>query len=262
VLKTFALVCLLVCGFAYASEPPAQPPTKHQITAGSAQEISKQKPPESFWQRTVDNPVNVYTALLTFFTAVLAISTIGLWVETKRTSNVAKTSAEAAKKSADIAERSLVDLEGPMLYPVIDKNHLKSISNKTDIFTIIFNIKNYGRTPALPGRLQYSVSSVTSDHQTGRVSMLLSDAVIESHGTSSPITTEPISFTDAEDVMAGRKVLNLLGSIYYHDMFGNQYEQVFCLIYDSGYKVFIPIGQNARKRIANEQTRKDESSKQ
>lgn len=103
-LRIVAIALLLACGSAYASAPPTKNPSQQPAATSAAREKNEQKPSESFWRRTIDDPVDLYTALLTIFTGVLAVSTIGLWKSTN------KDSKRQAKETRQL-ERAFIHLD-------------------------------------------------------------------------------------------------------------------------------------------------------
>ena len=71
-------VSIFALGFSLSSPAPKQPASVERSEQAGQEDLS------AFWHRTSDDPVALYTVLLTLFTAVLAVSTGFLWWETRR----------------------------------------------------------------------------------------------------------------------------------------------------------------------------------
>ena len=114
---------------------------------------------------SADNRIATYTLWLMLFTGVLAVSTILLWFETRSTGKTSEIAANAAKASAKATERSVEIMDdaankqlraylGIAGITINSKNIYmmnKKIEDNSDLShedKIIFNIKNYGLTPA------------------------------------------------------------------------------------------------------------------
>lgn len=98
-----ALIGLVVL---YSSQPPHEPQQQsaHELLTGQQQRGH----PESFWRRTMEDPIALYTLVLAIFTgllALIAVLQIRLMNQAEYTSTQA---ANAAQKSAEIAERALI----------------------------------------------------------------------------------------------------------------------------------------------------------
>jgi hypothetical protein len=87
----------------WVSAQQSQPPAQQQTPQKDNQENPKQKVSESFWQRTMDDPIALYTAILTAFTGVLALVSIVQGYFLYRAEKITKLSADAAKNVADAA---------------------------------------------------------------------------------------------------------------------------------------------------------------
>ncbi|TPJ32848.1 hypothetical protein [Mesorhizobium sp. B2-8-3] len=88
---------LALCGVAQAdpwwleSSQSAHPPGKQQAAAEDAAQNRENEGGETVWQRTITDPIALYTFVLTLFTGVLGASTVALWWETRR---IRKSAAE------------------------------------------------------------------------------------------------------------------------------------------------------------------------
>jgi hypothetical protein len=216
---------------------------------------------------TLDENGELVTALAT---VALVISTILLWIATREADRTNRISANAAKAAAEIAERSLTDLEGPFLFPVILTNDIFSLLRPFRVYdhfssphnparpTIEFTFKNYGRTPALP--LNMSAVFFIGDGNDRRGDPLGNSFIIETligPGDSAAVTIERNmqdtidTWDDYRTVMAGTSRIFFKGAILFSDIFGNRYEQTFCLSWSpirDGFVVWNPQ-MNRRRRI-------------
>jgi hypothetical protein len=215
------------------------------------------------------------TGLIALFTFTLWRSTDKLWEASERQLRVTRQSvfaniagAKAADKSADVAERALTDLEGPFLYPVVESDNLQESFKPFVLYTdpssphapvqptITFNIKNYGRTPALPQTLSgvffFGQSEDTHDDiVAGFIPELL---ISPGDKLSEPFRrkmVQPIGADEHLTIMRGVTRIFLGGSIVFFDIFGNRYEQKFCLAWGPVTKRFMAWGptRNNRRRI-------------
>jgi hypothetical protein len=144
----------LVLGLLAAT--PASPQQNSAVSpcdycrAGSI--ASDDKPPETFWQRTTDDPVAAYTAVLAIFTAALVgVSAIQIFFLIKA-DKTAAVSAEAALKAAKAAiessylERAWVSPQEVTTAPLIDCVYDETRYPQAYGFRIVWT--NSGRTPA------------------------------------------------------------------------------------------------------------------
>ena len=121
----------------------------------------------------------VSTFVIAVFTATLWFATVRLWQASEehsrhleRAARAAQTSADAAKvaaaaaqKGADVAERALFTIERPRLFPEKLRGFWVNSSGNADDpyddkvagFRILYRIANYGRTPAILTRMNWTV---------------------------------------------------------------------------------------------------------
>ena len=217
-----------------------------------------------------------YTEFLFAATAGLFLATAGLVIvgfrqtrDARDAITAAVKSAAAAEKSADVAERSLIDLEGPFLYPVIEYQNIKGLFQPLDWYDhpttkrdpvepeIQFKIKNFGRSHAFP----QSASAVffwgqAEDGHADTGAGFVFDPLIEAgkiseHEIQRKMSNK-ISRDDHRSIMIGGAQIYLRGQIVFSDIFGNRYQQVFCLLWGPVTKKFMAWGpdRNRRKRIS------------
>lgn len=208
------------------------------------------------------------TVFIAIFTIVLARVT-GRQAKLTRELSISTTvAAEAAKKSADIAQQSLTDLEGPFLYPIIETETVYDSLHALGVFThtypsldpdnpvipvISLKFKNYGRTPAL---LQ-SISAVffygePHDNHPDRLAGFASEMLIDAGDVSTTAVDrrliKGIGKTEHQGVMNGVGKILLRGSIIFFDIFGNRYEQTFCLAWRPHTHKFMAWGTDSNRR--------------
>jgi hypothetical protein len=122
----------------------------------------------TYWERTVDDPVALYTAILALFTVIMGIGTLGLvFVTAKQASDnqeavkASVRSAKAARRSARTAESALTDLERPWVFQ--GELVLKSRS-RTDVkfnnWWVAVQWRNVGRAPARLDRIEYRFQNI------------------------------------------------------------------------------------------------------
>lgn len=226
---------------------------------------------KSFYSELVDDPATVVTALATaimaVFTGLLWYSTTKLWKESIRAGNISEKAANAAKKSAEIAERSLIDLEGPFLFPIVESNDVEESLAGFKAYpntpqeparpTISFRIKNFGRTHALPATMVAAFFYGFADDKHGDRSITghTPESLIEAGGTSisdfQRSMTFPIDKATYVQLEKGALEIYLRGKIHYYDLFGNKYVQSFCLRWFRDPDAFMAWGptRNRRERI-------------
>jgi len=135
------------------SKPHPQPHQASQTSTNKAA-INSEAHSESFWVKTVDDPVAFFTFVLSIFTAVLAgvsITQIIFLIRADRTASItagaAKDSADAAVAQAKISERALTQLERPYVF-VFGAGNVRS-DEDTGEFFIEYTVANYGKMPAI-----------------------------------------------------------------------------------------------------------------
>ena len=172
------------------------------------------------------------------------------------------------EKSIDIANRSLTELEGAYLYPMIlgDRihehiKHFKLYDHETSVISpqtpeIVFTFKNFGRSPCFPK----NISTVffwgePDDRHNDRSAGLFHQAIIgpneisDVHVTRTMIT--PITKESYSIIESGYPKIYLRGRVIYQDIFSNIYEQTFCFAWDFQQRRFMVWRPdlNVRQRI-------------
>lgn len=126
---------LAVCGVAQGdqwwpeSSQPPHPPAQQQAPAENAPKEPKDEGGESIWQRTISDPLALYTAVLTLFTGILGVSTILLWRETRASVRLAREEFVASHRPRIIVR----EVHEPITYG-------------PTMFAISFTLSNIGET--------------------------------------------------------------------------------------------------------------------
>lgn len=126
---------------------------------------------ESFFEKTLSDPVAFYTLTLVFATGFLAIYTAGLWRATiklgrdsERSIRASEDSAKAAMQSAKIAEAGLIHVERPWLivenFEVSWRTVPASGPLPPNDWLIAVNWKNVGRMPAITTELLIQIAEI------------------------------------------------------------------------------------------------------
>ena len=205
------------------------------------------------------------TGVMAYFTGRLEDTTNKLWQEAKVSSDSTKIAADAASKSADVSEKAFLDLEGPFLYPVIDIGQLvgfistgsfyQNTFQQTKLPPIGIRIKNFGRSPALPGTISCvffrgEADDRHSDSQTGYYFGPVLGPKATSKGAIEREFNQTLNGQECKAIQDGTATLYLTGSINYLDMSGNEFIQTFCLKWIYTTHDFVAWGptRNERKR--------------
>jgi hypothetical protein len=212
------------------------------------------------------------TVVIAFFTIVLARVTGRQAKLTRELAVSTAVAAEAAKKSADVAEQSLTDLEGPFLYPLIETEDVQASIQALRVYVhtypdnpdnpihpvISFKFRNYGRSPALLQSISAvffygQPNDVHHDQLAGFASEMLIDAGAMSETSTARRLLEGIGKNEYQSIMAGVGKVLLRGSIIFFDIFGNRYEQKFCLAWKPDMNKFMAWGTetNRRRRLSS-----------
>lgn len=271
-LFAFVLFGVAAYGAVPVGGPSSDRATDHQSPPSHRQQLNS-APPENelakiLWALiagTFKDPVAFWTLVLAVTNTVVikvALKQIGFLVKADQTARIA---ADAAKKAADVAEKSLVDLEGPFLYPVIQSNTIPMMLAGFRMYDhptsphapacpeIIFTLKNYGRTIALPQNVAavFFFGEPEDNHNDHRAGFVQEIVLAPGESLTYPLEREiltPISREMYQAIGARAGRIFLRGSIIFSDMFGNRYEQQFCLAWDHKTDRFTAWGPTRNKR--------------
>lgn len=146
--------------------------------------------------------------------------------------DAAETSAQAAKTQAEIADKSFRDLERPYVFVNrIEVTFTRSPSIPHPGLQIGFF--NYGRTPAIMESFLLSFHILGPDPQDGTViqsgieSRSLPSVIGPQQPSASHILTLTIPWGNWDRIQKGDERLSLQISVYYADVFSNQWRDDF-----------------------------------
>jgi len=249
------LVLLPAWRFSESGNRPSNPP-------GNEEGVQPQLPEETFWQRTTEDPVALYTLVLAVFTALLALATIRLWdstkglhEETKRLAALAdeqsrdmKASIAVAQKSADAAKLSAeasigaetarirptqISLEPSPLWNIPAYGLEPTIKDMLTSGSAILKFKNSGRTEA-------DITAISVNYRTGAalppepeyVEPLphLSTITIAAHGGEWTTWDYRLKLSgeDVDAIADGKLTLWVYGYLEFFDFIGDLVRIGFC----------------------------------
>jgi len=192
-----------------------------------------------------------------------ALATIAIASFTVALFKVGRGQLKQLATSVNIAERSLIDLEGPFLYPVIVAQAIQAYFKDFVMFdhptsphfpvepVIEIAFKNYGRTVALPQLVIATLFVGGPDDTLDEKSAVAQEAVIGGGDTGKKIECKifkPITFDDYQALKKETARIFLRGSIVFSDIFGNDHFQWFCLGWNMKTNSFSAWGSKRNKR--------------
>jgi hypothetical protein len=208
-----------------------KPPTIDTTNRKPESDAPKDRPTESFWDRTTNDPLDLYTLFLAIFTAALVgVSTFQIYF-LNRADKTARTAAEAAKLSADAA----IGVELPKLFVTNIDFQLASL-NLTDpvssLHQISITITNYGRTPAFLHRESaefFSGPSPAAPIYPNAID-LEPGTIIEKGQLRTLIarSRDNLSQFDVRPFVAGQAMLRVYGAIWFRDFLNKPHVMRFC----------------------------------
>lgn len=237
-----------------SSQPTHDPSCGERAEEAEGYDCKKEKR-KSFWERTTDDPVAAFTAVLGLFTAVLAGVAVIQVRFLVRADETARAAAIAAKRSAD----ALISLERPWMVAVVSdvslSNGIANVTGETPFeFEVPIKFVNEGKTTAFIGI--FRTRSVVSIYR----SRPKSSDVEQAQGTSIKIDMEGlavrpgaqetfslglelvISQDIADAILNGDEVVWLFGYLEYTDFFSQDRRTVFYLNHNMGIGCVTPWG--------------------
>jgi hypothetical protein len=240
---TFAFVVGAV--FSWSMKPAQQDQhyQQNETTAKPDQKGDQQHQAKSLWERTWDDAVALYTAVLTVFTGLLAVISgvqIGFLIQadkTARKSAIAATRAAIAstkqtKLAAETAERQVrayVFLENGVISD-------KTQDPTTPIFNLVF--ENYGQTPTSKG--VYWIDSAIGEINDERQFSISERRITEAFQLAPGAFLSVINFNDrpqqlrllpeqAKDFFESKLAFFVFGCLEYTDAFSRRRQTSFRL---------------------------------
>lgn len=227
----FLLAWLTVAPAAWQASSPTPPkqPIASSTTASTQQAASKNKPAESFWQRTTSDPVALYTLVLAIFTGLLVIVSAIQGAFLLRADKTARITANAAAESARVAKDTL---------HLANRAHLQFDNWRIGDFqpkqvpVVSFDVLNSGHTAAeLVGfRAAYTDTDPpppTPEHQI---------PIGPKHGLVRPSekgmlmsfeAERPISEEAFQAIVSFNRAVYVWGELIYKDIFGDEHRTGF-----------------------------------
>lgn len=150
--RGLAVLTLAVIAVGSILQSPIQDDENHSQQNPTANAPNSKREKESFWIRTVDDPVAL-------FTLVLSISTIGLWVVTwrgmsaqsrdmRKSLQISKVAAEAAKDAANAASEQVAIAKKTAEIPLRAYVVIGAIDVDRQTGEVVVQVLNKGNTPA------------------------------------------------------------------------------------------------------------------
>jgi len=237
-----------------ASDAPTER-QKQECYDAAKKSATKAEECKTFWEKTTSDPVSLFTFILALTTGGLWIATIGLYLAGEKQIAVANKTADAAKEAAVAAEKSanaLPIIEGAYLFPDIIIDHVAdSLSAfeqsqvKTNRLIIEFQVKNFGRTPALIQSVHANL--IHPDSINGRAfdndhRKTVRKTILGSGEPTERLQTEIADFSreEAAHIKSGQSQLYFTGKIFYFDIWGQRWALFFDWEFSPSQGKFIP----------------------
>lgn len=210
-----------------SEEPKDQQHTKEHQAASNESEGGK-----SFWQRTTEDPVALFTFWVAIFTFALAAVAVGQYMLLVRAEYTSTQAANAARKSAEIAERALIAGQRAFV-SVTSFKTVGLVDHKTG------HVTHWSFAPVWT-----NAGNTPTRNMTNHVSLILFDGEMpedwdfpdmwgpqtrQEERVPTPIGISPKNFIEGQvikvpvkdiaDVIAGKKWLYLWGWAAYSDVF-------------------------------------------
>jgi hypothetical protein len=156
-MKRFLKPCLLVlllttiCGLTLsATRQPTHHPQQKSSSEKPNPKHDEQQRSKTIWQRTADDPIALYTAMLVGLTGVLALVSIVQIAFLTRADQTTRVVADAARKQAEVAEKTLTLSQRPWLSVEIESVvSMKIFQQGRFELNIKVRTSNVGNTPAI-----------------------------------------------------------------------------------------------------------------
>jgi hypothetical protein len=203
--------------------------------AKAGQDHPQQDDKSEFWSaKLTDWLLAIFTFFLVTFTGGLWWSTSRLWIATK----IAADAAQVAAEHIPIVEGAYVHalVEGN----VIDKR-LNSIGDDVSSPEIPLEItlSNFGKTPAFVNHVSARLSCPPIiDGETQRLFAPSETILGADRSHKDTLTLRPLSLAEARHVETQSAIIILQGTIYYADIWGNEWATDFDGRYEPNSKSF------------------------
>jgi hypothetical protein len=258
-IRIIAASALMILAAIFATQHDRQDGSRESNGEANAS-ATREKPKIPFWQRTADDPVAIFTAVLAGGTlALFGVAIIQIYFLTKA-DKTARISADAAKQSADVAERSLEQVSAPYLDVTITPkaaiHHLIGGAIVVDFMHDIFaeyTLNNYGQSPAIVLEIyQYCVRMLGIPGEIPFPPLhtnLYQTFIVGGMKESQPL---PINFPNGGISDLGPELIWVGLQIRYRDVFRNQYISTYCATYNlhrATFTTYGGAGRNDRRKL-------------
>jgi hypothetical protein len=174
-IAAFVLLLTVFCSAFWLSDssvPVLTPPTHQERQSEASREYNQEKPEKSWWQRFTNDPIAVFTAVLTVFTGILAGTTWNL-----------------VRSAEDTAERQL----RAYLHVRTRKKRDIEIAIGNRVFVEI-SVRNSGLTPAHDVLMQSNIACAPYP-EPGELPPLLLPEESSAEGSQAPIHSKQRVYT-------------------------------------------------------------------
>jgi hypothetical protein len=234
----FLTVAVFAIGFVVASSMP--PPSQQVETISHPQAANEGS------ERTAEKQIAYYTKWLAWFTGALVTVSAFQGYFLLRADKTTRIASDAAKRAAD----SLPIVERAYVYPlIVSAGTTKECIENAKVFymddnagdgdrpsperaTIIFRIKNYGKTPAILKTVYagFGVSPVTAE-----IGVSIPESILGEMETTGDISAEMntgITRNQAQGIMVYTASVGFSGQITFDDIWGNEHTTQFYFVWD------------------------------
>lgn len=257
-MRVLLLVLLFFCFSSHAKSQTPLIETPKATELAAENKITERHPSKSIdekavilWEKTWDDPVAFYTAVLSLFTALLvAVSIVQGYflLRSDKTARIAANAADLSAKASVGQKLPIIRCATPHLWPCKDKFYDGSFIGTGDprsddfIKLIHLNFINHGETHAYP--IQYGLGWLTTDRpaverevlppepEYSDIYDLSGETVIKASAEFE--TPRIVTFVFAPNESTKRKIasgettLRLLARLMYTDFLGTKHEARFC----------------------------------
>lgn len=222
--------------------PPAVQENQQPPADATKDQDPKNEVGESFWERTVYDPVALSTVIIALFTVVLGVGTAFLVLDGRRHSRHALRAYVFADKAwffdqgRPEGKRRIKAREGLVSSGVVIMN-----SGETPAYNLI----HWGALELCSPQEQDAVLVIPTPLDRSQNANTLPPGGVNSKGLFRPAKMTP---AEIADVVAGRKLLYLYGRIEYDDIFGRRRFTNYRLSFSHSWPPYGSISLNFSQR--------------
>lgn len=229
--------CALHHDLSVPAPPHSQAPHNESSSASTESKYPQGNEPETFWQRTTDDPIAVFNLLLVAFTGVLAAATIWLgyatlklWRTTEGHAEHLENTAKAATDQVAVARATMIN--GQRAYVTVEFGGSPMVDigqQHAHSWELVISWKNTGNTPTKDlvnhTSARFEASDIPNGFRypdvwiDGRPQIYISNALAP--GYSMIGETIPIAVVQLREIKEGRKFFHIYGWVDYNDIFAD-----------------------------------------